>query len=393
MPERPEQTPSQPASSPDSDALQRKKKKDKVRSAWISFFGRIIAQVFGAVASIVLGVLILQNYQAARNSETPPRADPTPSRTQARDPGVVGIAVLPLTNLSGDPQQEYFADGMTEALISDLAQIPGLRVTSRTSSMYYKGLRKPLPDVAQELGVDLVLEGSVARSGDRVRVTAQLIDAARDQHVWARTYDQRARDVLSLQGQIASAVALEVRGALTASQQSRFVTRAQVDPAVYDLYLKGRYAWNQRTQSGFQEAIRYFDEAIRRDPSFALAYAGLSDAYGLLGGVPDRAESNARAKAAAERALALDDTLAEAHTSLAAHLHRNELRPAAAERQFRRAIELNPGYATAHQWYAILLAEEGREQEAAGHAQRAVTLDPLSGVMHQTLALLRQTVR
>jgi Tfp pilus assembly protein PilF len=243
-----------------------------------------------------------------------------------------------------------------------------------------------MPEIARELGVDLLVEGSVVRSGNRVRVTAQLIDGPRDQHIWARTYDHTVEDVLTLQNQIATAIAGEVRGVVPAAAGQAM--RRTVDPVVYDLYLRGRHAWNRRTADGLQEALSYFQQAIEKDPAFALAHAGLADTYHLIGpaaGIPD---AQARARAAAEHAIQLDDTLAEAHTSLGRLLHRSAGDIDRADAEFRRAIELNPGYATAHQWYAIMLVEEGREAEAQQHGERAAVLDPLAPSIRQTLGLL-----
>jgi TolB-like protein len=367
------------------------KKKDKVRSAWISFIGRVVAQIVGAAASIVLAVLFVQK---SKNADSPPPkaavTAPAPA-TQAprRNDGRITLAVLPLSNFSADTQQDYFADGMTEALIADLSQFEGLRVISRTSVMQYRTQQKPIPKVAEELGADMIVEGSVVRAGDRVRVTAQLIDAAGDVHVWARSYDRTLRDVLSLQGQLASEIAKEVKVAITPRQQGRLADRTAIDPALYDLYLRGRHAWNLRTAAGFNAAASYFQDAIRRDPNFALAYAGLADVYALPGGPGGESpESRAKALAAVNKALELDDSLAKAHTSRGAiYLFRERDRPAA-EREFRRALELNPGYPTARQWFAILLAETGRDAEAVSQAREAVALDPLGGPMRQTLGLV-----
>jgi TolB-like protein/Tfp pilus assembly protein PilF len=382
-----------PGSAPASAAA-KKKKKDKVRSAWISFIGRIVAQIVGAVASIVLAVMFLQKSRSA-DVAPPTAAVSTPVASVARaargDDRRLTLAVLPLSNFSDNSQEDYFADGMTEALIADLAQLDGLRVISRTSVMQYRSQQKPIPQVAQELGADMIVEGSVVRSGDRVRVTAQLIDASRDVHVWARSYERTLRDVLALQGQLAAEIAKEVKVALTPRQRGRLADRGAIDPALYDLYLRGRHAWGLRTEAGSNAAATYFQEAIRRDPNFALAYAGLADVYSLPGGpvgAADSPESRTKALAAVARALELDDSLAEAHTSRAAiYLFRDRDRPNA-EREFVRALELNPGYPTARQWYSILLSETGRDAEALAQAREAVALDPLSGTMRQTLGLV-----
>jgi TolB-like protein/Tfp pilus assembly protein PilF len=396
MPDQPDVPPAEgsaPAGAPSSPPdAKKKKKKDKVQAAWISFVGRIIAQILGATATVVLGVFVLQKYQDANDrppSSTDRTAAATPSTSKPALPpreGVVSLAVLPLANFSGDAAQEYFADGMTEALIADLARIEGLRVISRTSSMQYKGHQKSLTEIAQELGVDVIVEGSVAKSGERVRITAQLIDAKRDEHIWAKSYDQTARDVLALQGRVAAEIVREIKGVLPNAQQTRLSERRAVNPAVYDLYLRGRHAWSRRTPEGFQAAIEFFDQAIKQDPDFALAYAGLADTYSLYPG-RDPIETGTKAKAAAERALALDDSLAEAHTSLAAILHRRA-EIGAATREFDRALDLNPSYATAHQWYSIMLAEEGRADEGIKHAAQAVALDPLTAQMHQVYGLV-----
>jgi adenylate cyclase len=379
----------------DEDAKAQKRKK-KARREWITFASRVVAQVVGAAASVALGLFVLQRSQqsndarAAADAPTPP-----PTRIDApRSSGEVAIAVLPLSNFSADAQQEYFADGMTEALTAELAQIKGLHVISRTSVMQYKATRKSIPQVAQELGVDFVVEGSVARAANRVRVTAQLIDAKTDEHVWARTYDRTIGDILSLQTAVAAAIATEVKGTLVPARA--VVARKPIDPVVYDLYLRGRHAWALRSPEGFENAVKYFTEATKRDPEFALAYAGLADAFSLYptSSLVNRSVDNfARAKAAAEKAIALDEGLAEAHTSLAAVYFFGDRNMDAAMREFRRALELNPHYPTAHQWYAIALSENGNHDEAAAHAQEAVKEDPLNGVMHQALGLVRYYAR
>jgi TolB-like protein len=367
-----------------------KKKKDKVRNAWISFGGRIVAQVVGAGASVALGLMVLQRSQQgtppAAEFTTPQRAA-TPQPPPARGPGETALAVLPLDNFSRQADQEYFADGMTEALIANLAQVEGLRVISRTSTMRYKTNRPSLPEVARALNVDLVVEGSVTRAGDRVRITAQLIDAQTDEHVWAEAYDRTLRDVLTLQREVATAIAQAIKGSVTRRNASEAAARRTVDPAVYDLYLRGRHAVNQRTSDGFSRAVDLLSEAVAKDPEFALTHVALSEAYSLQGSPAEGpAEGRARvqrAKTHAERAIALDPDLAEGHTALGGVLFFGERQYAAAEDAFRRAIQLNPAYPIAYEWLAILLAERGRAEEAASLVDRAVTLDPLDGTLHQ----------
>lgn len=374
----------------------RKRKKEKARNVWISFIGRIVAQIVGAVASIALAITFLQ-----RNA-----TDTTPAVTEAglatpasalsavgntSRSGPIALAVLPLSNYSAGSEQDYFTDGMTEALIADLAQIEGIRVISRTSVMQYRGTAKTIPQVGRELGADMVVEGSVLRVGGRVRITAQLIDAATDHHVWARSYERTMRDVLTLQGQVAAEIAREVRGAMTPIQQARLERKRQIDPEIYDLYLRGRQAWNLRTEEGSQIAVAAFEEVIRRDPTFALAYSGLSDVYLLPAtrvNPTELGDTRAKALVAANKALELDETLAEAHTSRAGLYFFHERNLPAAEREFKRAIELNPGYATAHQWYALLLSEVGRDKEALARAKEGVAIDPLMPMMHQALGIV-----
>jgi tetratricopeptide (TPR) repeat protein len=275
---------------------------------------------------------------------------------------------------------------MTEALIADLAKIRALRVISRTSAMRFKGVRRPLPDIARELGVDAVVEGSVAVDEGRVRVTAQLIDARSDRHLWAETYERSLDETLALQAELASAIARQVESRLTPQQVARWSSPGRVDRTAQDAYLRGRYFWNQRTREGFAKARESFAAAIAADPGFALAHAGLADTYGLMSIqgydlVPPQ-EAMSRARAEAERALELDDSLAEPHASLAWVYFNYDWDFAAAEREFRRAITLNPGYATAHQWYANLLCILGRFDEASVEIGRALELDPLSRVIN-----------
>jgi TolB-like protein/DNA-binding winged helix-turn-helix (wHTH) protein/Flp pilus assembly protein TadD len=306
--------------------------------------------------------------------------------------GMRSIAVLPLDNLSGDASQNYFADGMTDELITDLAQISALRVISRTSVMAYKGARKPLPQIARELNVDAVVEGTVLRSGDRVRITAQLIEASTDKHVWSQSYEGELRDTLAVQNRVASAIADQIRINLTPQEQAALKNAKVVNPEAYESYLKGRYFWNKRTADGLKVALAYFKQAIEEDPKYAQAYSGLADTYALLGdwqyAVMTPKEAFPEAKAAAIKSLELDSTLGEAHNSLAFVLDGFDWDFDSAGREFQRAIELNPGYATAHHWYAWHLSLLGRYDEALAEMRKAENLDPLSLIINADLAEL-----
>jgi serine/threonine protein kinase/Tfp pilus assembly protein PilF len=295
-------------------------------------------------------------------------------------PKIGSLAVLPLENLSHDPEQEYFADGMTEALITDIAKIGTLRVISRTSVMRYKGTKKPLSQIARELNVDAIVEGSVQHSGDRVRIDAQLIDARNDRNLWTESYQSDLGDVLTLQGNVARAVAGEVRAQLTPQESASLSKKQTVNPRAYESYLQGRYFWNKRTPGDLKAAIKSFNGAIEIDPSYALAYAGLADSYSLLsvyGEVSPR-EAMPLAKAAAKRALEIDDTVAEAQAALADIQWAYDWDPTKAEAGFRHALALNPNYASAHQWYAVFLSNHGRHEEAIAEIERAREIDPLS---------------
>lgn len=290
------------------------------------------------------------------------------------------IAVLPMKNLSSDPEQEYFSEGLTDELITRLASLDGLRVISHTSVAQYKDSRKPLPEIAKELNVDAVLEGSVLRAGGRVRITAQLVEAVADRQIWAESYERDQRDILDLQNEVTRDIAKNIKVNLNPADRQRLVVSQPVDAEAYDLYLKGRYCWNKRTFPGFQQAVRYFQAAIAKDPNYARAYAGLADTFGLMSTwdeVPPN-EFMPKARAAARRALEIDKTLAEAHTSLALIAENYDYDWQTAEQEYRRAIQLNPDYATAHQWYAEYLAWQGRFDEAFAESDRARRLDPLS---------------
>ena len=312
-------------------------------------------------------------------------------RSRPRAPAVIrSLAVLPLENLSGDPAQNYFADGMTDELITDLAQISALRVISRTSAMVYKGARKPLPQIAHELNVDAVVEGTVLRSGDQVRITAQLIEASTDKNLWSQSYEGELRDTLAVQNRVARAIADEIRINLTPQEQAALKTVEVVNPEAYESYLKGRYFWNKRTANELRVALAYFNQAIEQDPKYARSYSGLADTYALLGDWQYAAmtpkEAFPKAKAAATKALELDSALSEAHNSLAFILDGFDWDLDAGGREFRRAIELNPGYATAHHWYAWHLSLLGQYDEAIAEMRKAQNLDPLSLIINADLA-------
>ncbi len=314
-------------------------------------------------------------------------------RSRAPAPASIrSIAVLPLENLSGDASQNYFADGMTDELITDLAQISALRVISRTSVMVYKGARKPLPQIARELNVDAVVEGTVLRSGDQVRITAQLIEASTDKHLWSQSYEGELRDTLALQNRVASAIADQIRINLTPQEQAALKNVKVVNPEAYESYLKGRYFWNKRTADGLKVALAYFKQAIEEDPKYAQAYSGLADTYALLGdwqyAVMTPKEAFPKAKAAAIRALELDSALGEAHNSLAFVLDGFDWDFDSAGKEFQRAIELNPGYATAHHWYAWHMSLLGRFDDAIAEMRKAENLDPLSLIINADLAEL-----
>jgi TolB-like protein/DNA-binding winged helix-turn-helix (wHTH) protein/Tfp pilus assembly protein PilF len=302
------------------------------------------------------------------------------------------LAVLPLESLSNDASQDYFADGMTDELISDLGQISALRVISRTSVMGYKHARKPLPQIARELNVDAIVEGTVLRSGDQVRITAQLIDAAADKHLWSQSYEGELKDTLALQNQVARAIADQIRINLNPQEQAALKTAKVVNPEAYESYLKGRYFWNKRTPDSLKVALAYFNQAIDEDPTYAQAYSGLADTYALLGdwqyGVMTPKEALPKAKAAATKALELDGTLSEAHNSLAFCFDAFDWDLESAGKEFQRAIELNPGYATAHHWYAWHLSLLGRYDEAIAEMRKAKSLDPLSLIINADLAEL-----
>lgn len=296
-------------------------------------------------------------------------------------PKIHSIAVLPLANLSRDPEQEYFVEGMADELITELAQISGLRIISRTSTIRYKHDPKPIPQVGQELGVDAVIEGSVERSGNEVRITAQLINARTDTHLWARSYKRDLRDVLAMQSEVARAIASEIQVQLTPQERARFDRSRTVNPAAHEAYLKGLYHWNFHTGEELQKAIDEYQRAIQIDPNYALAYVGLSDSYHLLplNGDVDPQIVLPKAKVAALKAIELDPQLSEAHTSLGFVLGQYDWSWSVAEREYKQAIDLSPSSSSARAFYAQLLSIEGRHAEAISQASQARELDPISG--------------
>ena len=298
---------------------------------------------------------------------------------------IKSLAVLPLRNLSGDLDQEFFAEGMTEALINHLAKIGALRVISRTSAMHYKGTAKLLPEIARELKVDAIVEGSVLRSGDRVRIAVRLIHAPTEQHLWASNYERDLRDVLDLQREMAQTIAQEIQIKVTPAEQARLARARPVNRKAFLDHLKGRYHLNKRTQESLNKAIEQFQSAIEEDPTYAPAYAGLSNCYGLQGtvgiGTKSPRETRPLAVAAARKALQIDGELAEAHAALATMNH-YEWEWAEAEQGFQRALDLNPGYPFAHLLYSDYLVCRGRIEQAVAEARRAEELDPLSENMN-----------
>ena len=306
-------------------------------------------------------------------------------RGMAGSPGSIGsLAVLPLLNLSGDPDQEYFADGMTEQLITELTKIGALRVISRTSVMLYKNTSETLGDIARELGVDAVVEGSALKVGDRVRINAQLIEAATDRHLWAETYERDMQDVLALQGDVARSIAREIQHTLTPTERASLTYAVTVDPAAHDAYLKGRYYWNKWTDEGFEKALGYFDSAIELDPQYAQAYAARAIAYSTLGyfGALPPEIAFPQTKHAASMALDLDESLEEAHVALGTAAMFFDHDFGAANRELTRAVELNPGGVTAHQAFAFLQVAIGNGERAVVEMDRALRLDPLSLVIN-----------
>ena len=305
-------------------------------------------------------------------------------------PTIRSLAVLPLENLSSDASQDYFVDGMTDELITHLGQIRTLRVISRTSAMTYKTVRKPLAEIGRQLNVEALVQGSVLLSGERVRITVQLIEVPTDKQMWGQSYEGDVRDALALQNTVASAIAEQIRATLNPQEQAALEKSKAVNPEAYEAYLKGRYFRDKRTADGLKKAIEYFNHAIETDPTYAEAYAGLADAYALSGdwkyGVLAPQDAFPKARVAATKALALDDSLGEAHASLAFALDLYGWDWESAETEYKRATTLKPGYATAHQWYSWHLIMMGRNSEGMSELRKAQSLDPLSLIISADMA-------
>lgn len=318
-----------------------------------------------SVVAVTIAVVVVIGVATDRALSSPPRIE--------------SLAVLPLENLSGDPDQEYLSDGVTDALITELGKIVPRHVISRTSVLRYKGARQSLPDIGRELRVDAVVEGSVVRAGNRIRIAAQLVHAASDRHLWAQVFERDVHDVVTLYGEVAGAIAREIQAEI--NRPSAAAGRAQpVNPEAWDLYVRGRYFWARGGADNLKKARDYFQQAIDKQSDYAMAYAGLADTYLLLadGGFLSPVNAIAKAKQAALRALELDDSLAEAHTSLAGIACTFEADWRGAEQAYKRALQINPSYAIAHQWWGTTLAGLGRHAEAEEESLRALEIDPVS---------------
>ena len=305
------------------------------------------------------------------------------------------LAVLPFVNAGGDPNSEYLSDGITESLINSVSQIPGIKVVSRASAFHYKGKDVDARTVGRELGVRAVLTGRIVERGDALSIRAELVDARDDTHVWGEEYNRRLSDILAVQEEIARDISGKLRQRLTGEEKKQLTRRYTENAEAYGLYLRGRYHWNKRTAGDIQKGIGYFQQAIEKDPTYALAYAGLAESYAILynyTGLPS-SETFPKAKAAALKALELDDTLPQAHATLALTHEKFDWDFSAAEKEFRRAIELDPSYPTAHHWYGLFLSEIGRHEEAIAQSERAYELDPLSPIISNARAAVSYNAR
>jgi TolB-like protein/Tfp pilus assembly protein PilF len=376
----------------DQDALKLEKKRDKVRAAWIAFVGRILAQLIGAVATVGLGLYVVRTYGVEGPGR---RSAPAPTAVAAAMPAALprpALVVLPFQIYSPTGTDQRLSDGFTESLIADLSRIPDLRVVSRTSSMYYRGTNKTLPAIAKELDVDLVVEASVARQADRVRVTVQLIEAASDSHVWSQTYDRRSVDLLALQADVTRTASQDLRAAIAPRQERALAERAGLPAAVIGDYLRGRSAFDRRSPGDLATATLLFERVVSRAPAFAPAHAALAATWCLRAldafGAQASRQALDKAEASALEAARLDESNPDAHLAIAVVRHRRDWKWADAEREFLRVFELREGHITGHQWYSIFLAEQGRHDQADQQAARALALDPHSAAVHRTAGVV-----
>ena len=338
----------------------------------------IYVVVIGGLVSI--GLFFLGRYSAQSREDGPRGAASLPEKS---------IAVLPFDNLSRDPDNAYFAEGVQDEILTRLAKVADLKVISRTSTQHFKSAPENLPEIAKQLGVTNILEGSVQKAADQVRVNVQLINAMTDAHVWADTYDRKLTDIFAVESEIAKAIAETLQAKLTGAEKSLIAKAPTANPEAYELYLKGRFFWNKRTGDDLRKSIEYLKQAIAKDPGYALAYAALADSYGLLRfyGGASPAESVVPAQAAAKKALELDDSLAEAHASLGL-ISTEELEVNRAVNELERAIQLNPNYATAHHWLGLALATLRQSDRSIGELKRALELDPLSMIINADLSII-----
>jgi TolB-like protein/Tfp pilus assembly protein PilF len=348
--------------------------------------GRKIVAVTIALAIVAAGLFV---YQLVRSKSS--TQDLTPSTTITNK----SIAVLPFDNLSDDKSNAYFTEGVQDEILTRLAKVSDLKVIARTSTQRFKSAPENLPDIARQLGVANLLEGSVQKVGDQVRVNVQLINAMTNAHLWADIYDRKLTDIFAVESDIAKSITDTLRAKLSSSAEHVLASRPTENPEAHELYLKGRYFWNRRTGANLQKAADYFQQAIEKDPRYALAFSGLADCHVLLPAYADLG-SNPRdelpkALEAARKAVELDDTLCEAHTSRARALA-SDLQLPAAMSEFKRAIELNPNYATAHQWFGECLQSQGHLEEALAEVKRAQELDPLSLIINTVLGFAFDTV-
>jgi len=326
-----------------------------------------------AVLLLVISILLFQRFH--------PKVSPAVSSGLEKS-----IAVLPFENLSGDPNNAYFTEGIQEEILTRLSKIADLKVISHTSTQRFKSSPDNLPQIAKQLGVANILEGSVQKAANQVHVNVQLINAASDAHLWGESFDRKLTDIFAVESEIATTIAATLQAKLTGSEKTAIAKRPTANPEAYEFYLKGRFFWNKRTGADLRKAIEYFNQALGKDPSYALAYAGLADSYTLLPvfGAASPADSFPQAQEAAKKAVELDETSAEAHTSLA-WIFIYDFEFERAYQEFERAIQLNPNYATAHHWYGVTLAMTGQFDRAIAEGKRAVELDPLSLVINANL--------